>query len=91
MYTYMCDWEREKERERERERERKMKLTVVSCVFLTLFTTWSSSLDYNWVTSIDGTNCTSYLTNDGHNRIFGSTDRLFSTSNDTVLCPQNTL
>ena len=64
-----------------------MRLTVVGGVFLTLFTTWSSSLDYNWVSSIDGTNCTSYLTKEQHNRTFGSTDRLFFTSNDTVLCP----
>ena len=64
-----------------------MKLTVVSCALLTLFTTWSSSLDQHWVFSIDGTNCTSYLTKEQHNRTFGSTDTLFSTSNDTVLCP----
>ena len=64
-----------------------MKLTVVGGVFLTLFTTWSSSLDNNWVSSIDGTDCTSYLTKEQHNRTFGSTDRLFFTSNDTFLCP----
>ena len=64
-----------------------MKTTVVGAVFLSLFTTWSSSLDYNWVSSIDGTNCTSYLTKDQHNRTCGSTDRLISTINNTVLCP----
>ena len=64
-----------------------MKLTVVGAVFLTLFTTWSSSLDNNWVSSIDGTNCTSYLTKEQHNRTFGSSDRPFSTINNTVLCP----
>ena len=64
-----------------------MKTTVFGAVFLSLFTTWSSSLDYNWVSSIDGTNCTSYLTKEQHNRTSGTTDRLISTINDTVLCP----
>ena len=64
-----------------------MKLTVVGGVFLTLFTTWSCSLDPHWVLSINGKNCTSYLTKEQQNRTFGSTDRLFFTSNDTVLCP----
>ena len=64
-----------------------MKKTVVGAVFLSLFTTWSSSLDYNWVSSIDGTNCTSYLTKQQHNRTSGTIDRLTSTIIYTVLCP----
>ena len=62
-----------------------MKITVIGVVFLSLFTTWSSSLDYNWLLSIDGTNCTQFLTKEQHNRTSGSTDMLIYTINDTVL------
>ena len=62
-----------------------MRITVIGVVFLSLFTTWSSSLEHNWLLSIDGTNCTHFLTKEQHNRTSGSTDRLTSTINDTVL------
>ena len=67
-----------------------MKITVIDVVFLSLFTTWSSSLDRNWLLSIDGTNCTHFLTKEQHNRTSGSTNRLFSTINDRskpLKCP----
>ena len=43
-----------------------MKTTVLCAVFLSLFTTWSSSLDQHWISSIDGANCTPYLTKEQH-------------------------
>ena len=59
-----------------------MKKAVGVVVFLCHFI---QCLDQHWVNNIAGMNCTSYLTKEQHNRISGSTERLISTINDTVL------